>query len=79
MLISWVELDADKPGAAGLLARRFTPAGLLGPPSFIAELGAARDWGFVRTAVFGDEVLWVFGDPRPDEGGPRLRGWAAAI
>lgn len=76
-LVSWFEFKADAPGRARLLARRVYPVDAkdtkLGEAYEIAEVGAARDWGFPRTALVGDEVLWVFTDPTPASGRPRLR------
>lgn len=72
-LASWIELDPETPGRAWLLARRLGPDGALGDPIEIAEVGAARDWGFPRTALLGDEVIWVFTDPTPAGGRMRLQ------
>lgn len=76
-LLSWVEYDEAQPGAARLLARRIDADGRPGPPWAVAAFGAARDWGFPRTAWLGQDVLWVFTDPR--DGLSRLRGVRAAL
>jgi hypothetical protein len=72
VLISWLELDPASPGLAALLTRRLGPDGQLGPAYAVAELGAARDWGFARAAMHGDEVVWVYTDPTAADGRPRL-------
>lgn len=72
-LISWLELDPKNPGLAALLTRRLSADGQLGEPFAVAELGAARDWGFPRAALLGDGVLWVYTDPTALDGRPRLR------
>jgi len=73
-LITWFEYDAEAPGRALLLTRRLGSEGQLGPAFAVAEVGAARDWGFPRTAMVGDEALWVVTDPTPASGRPRLQG-----
>lgn len=76
-LVSWVELDAEQPGRAKLLARRVRADGELGVPHAVAEFGAARDWGFPRAALLGDEVVWIYTDPTGEA--PRLRAWLAPL
>ncbi|PRQ02522.1 hypothetical protein ENSA5_21670 [Enhygromyxa salina] len=78
-LISWFELEDGVPGRARLLTRRLGADGRLGDAFEVAEVGAARDWGFPRAAVVGDRVLWVFSDPAGDGGRPRLRGRVSAL
>ncbi|MFO7563508.1 MAG: hypothetical protein R6X02_12755 [Enhygromyxa sp.] len=73
VLISWLELDPANPGLAALLTRRLGPDGQLGPAYAVAELGAARDWGFPRAALHGDEILWIYTDPTAADGRPRLQ------
>jgi hypothetical protein len=77
VLVSWVELDAEQPGRAKLLARRVRADGGLGAPHAVAEFGAARDWGFPRAALLGDEVIWIYTDPTGKT--PRLRAWLARL
>lgn len=72
VLISWLELDPANPGLAALLTRRLGVDGKLGQAYAVAEIGAARDWGFARAAVHGDAILWVFTDPTAADGRPRL-------
>jgi hypothetical protein len=76
-LVSWVELDAEQPGRAKLLTRRIAADGDLGEVYAVANFGAARDWGFPRTALLGDKLLWVYGDPTGRH--PRLRAWQAPL
>ncbi|NJK32893.1 MAG: hypothetical protein HC927_11075 [Deltaproteobacteria bacterium] len=77
VLVTWAELNPDDPGYAKLLTRRFAADGRMGEAFVVAEFGAARDWGFPRTALLGDEVLWVYTDPAGV--GTRLRGWVGAL
>lgn len=79
VLISWLELDPANPGLAALLTRRLRADGRLGPAHAIAELGAARDWGFARAALHGDEVVWVYTDPTGADGRPRLQARMGAL
>jgi hypothetical protein len=76
-LVSWVELDAEQPGRAKLLTRRIHADGTLGDPHAVAEFGAARDWGFPRAALLGDEVVWIYTDPTGSH--PRLRAVIAPL
>jgi hypothetical protein len=73
VLISWLELDPENPGLAALLTRRLAPDGQLGIAFAVAELGAARDWGFARAVAYGDEILWVYTDPTAKDDRPGLR------
>ncbi len=79
VLISWLELDPANPGLAALLTRRLRADGSLGPPWFVVELGAARDWGFPKAALRGDEVVWVYTDPTAADGRPRLQARVAGL
>lgn len=76
-LVSWVELDAEQPGRAKLLARRVRADGELGAPHAVADFGAARDWGFPRAALLGDDVVWIYTDPTGKH--PRLRAFLAPL
>lgn len=76
-LVSWVELDAQQPGRAKLLTRRVRADGELGVPHAVADFGAARDWGFPRAALLGDEVVWIYTDPTG--AAPRLRAFVAPL
>jgi hypothetical protein len=76
-LVSWVELDAEQPGRAKLLARTVRADGELGAAHAVAEFGASRDWGFPRAALLGDEVVWIYSDPTGEY--PRLRAWLAPL
>ncbi|HVH98293.1 MAG TPA: hypothetical protein VM869_06275 [Enhygromyxa sp.] len=79
VLISWLELDPANPGLAALLTRRLGVDGRLGSAYAVAELGAARDWGFARAALLGDEVVWVYTDPTAADGRPRLQARIAPL
>lgn len=79
VLISWLELDPANPGLAALLTRRLAADGRLGPTFAVVELGAARDWGFPRAALRGDEVVWVYTDPTAADGRPRLQARIGAL
>jgi hypothetical protein len=83
VLVSWLELDPANPGLAALLTRRVRADGGLGEPWFVAELGAARDWGFPRVALHGpehaEEVVWIWTDPSGADGRPRLQAVSAPL
>jgi hypothetical protein len=69
-VVVWLEAKDQK---AFWMARRVSPSGTQGQPRVLAETSRARDAGFPRTALLGDDLFVAWTDPAGGADSSRVR------